>query len=49
MRRWQSVAMDTKCELELALKCNHIQVHNEQTKVCTVTDEMVSVTMETDL
>ncbi|KAJ8023964.1 DNA helicase MCM9 [Holothuria leucospilota] len=40
MRRWQSVAMDTKCELELALKCNHIQVHNEQTKVCTVTDEM---------
>ncbi|PIK48566.1 putative DNA helicase MCM9 [Apostichopus japonicus] len=40
LRRWQSVTMETKCELELAVKCNHIQVHNEQTKVCTVTDDM---------
>ncbi|XP_063969321.1 DNA helicase MCM9-like isoform X1 [Lytechinus pictus] len=40
MRRWQATYVDSKCEIELALKANHISVKNEQREVLTVTEEM---------
>ncbi|XP_071501426.1 uncharacterized protein [Diadema antillarum] len=40
MRRWQSVYVDSKCEIDMALRANHIQVKNEQRGVLTITEEM---------
>ncbi|XP_072176158.1 uncharacterized protein [Diadema setosum] len=40
MRRWQSVYVDSKCEIDMALRANHIQVKNEQREVLTITEEM---------
>lgn len=40
MRRWQSTYVDAKCEIDLALKANHISVKNEQREVLTITEEM---------
>ena len=40
LRRWRSTNVETKCEVELVLKANHIQVQNEQRGIVMATDEL---------
>ncbi|XP_028413182.1 DNA helicase MCM9-like isoform X2 [Dendronephthya gigantea] len=40
MRRWKSVKIDTKCDLEVVVQANHVDVHNEQNGGNIVTDEL---------
>ncbi|XP_072020036.1 uncharacterized protein [Amphiura filiformis] len=40
LRRWRSTAVETKCEVELVLKANHVQVQNEQKGIFMATDEL---------
>jgi len=40
MRRWRPAVLDERCDVELFLLANHIQVHNEQRLRISVTDEL---------
>ena len=40
MRRWKPVVFDERCDVELFLMANHIQVHNEQRLRVNVTEEL---------
>ena len=40
MRRWKSVKVDTKCDLEMVVQANHVNIHNEQNGSTIVTDEL---------
>ena len=40
LRRWKPTNVESKCEVELVLKANHVQVQNEQRGVFLATDEM---------
>ena len=42
MRRWRPVYADNKCDIELVLKGNHVQVTNEQRTSVLLTPELVS-------
>ena len=41
MRCWQPVAIETKCQMDIVILCNCIQVNNEEKSVLLVTEEMV--------
>ncbi|XP_071956636.1 DNA helicase MCM9-like [Antedon mediterranea] len=40
MRRWNHLGVESKCEIELVVKANNIQVNNEQHGALSVTDEL---------
>lgn len=40
-RRWHPVAMDTRCDMEVIILANHVDVENDQKSVVMVTEEMV--------
>ncbi|XP_069133672.1 LOW QUALITY PROTEIN: DNA helicase MCM9-like [Argopecten irradians] len=40
MRRWRSVAVDARCEIEVVMKANHVLVTNEQRNAVLVTQEL---------
>jgi len=40
MRRWKPVFLDSRCDLEVVLKANHLSVNNEQRAGVLVTEEL---------
>ena len=40
-RRWHPVVMDTRCDMEVILVANHVQVQNDQKSIIMVTEDMV--------
>ncbi|CAH3157264.1 unnamed protein product [Porites evermanni] len=40
MRRWKPVFVDSRCDLEVVLKANHLSVNNEQRAGVVVTEEL---------
>ena len=42
LTRWKPVYADNRCDIDLALRANHIQVTNEQRAHTLLTDELVS-------
>ncbi|XP_062504225.1 DNA helicase MCM9-like [Corticium candelabrum] len=39
-RRWQTLGMDTRCDIDIALRANHVTVHNEQRSSVFVTSNL---------
>jgi DNA helicase MCM9 len=39
-RRWHPVVMDTRCDMEVILVANHVQVQNDQKSIVMVTEDM---------
>ncbi|XP_046559638.1 LOW QUALITY PROTEIN: DNA helicase MCM9-like [Haliotis rubra] len=42
MRRWRNLSADSKCDIEIVLKANHVLVTNEQRNSVLITQEMKS-------
>ena len=41
MRRWRNAVQDVRCDIDIALKANHILVTNEQRTNVLLTQELV--------
>lgn len=46
MRRWRPSNPDVRCDIELFIKANHIQVTNEKRSTILITKEMVILILD---